>query len=147
MQKTGQDYIKNPCGSSIAGFNLRQGGHSYNETFHYPHERTDGHRHGGWELADRLIDEGKIFFLHNFHSSHGGCPNGFAFPYGSTWACNTCNNDHLDKSWWAIKVMKDGDAWCCVGEEFINLQESDCYAFGDTKKEAIENYGTVMCAA
>lgn len=39
-----------------------------------------------------------------------------------------------------IKVMPDGNAFCCVGEGFINLQESDNYAFGNTFEEAIENF-------
>lgn len=147
MKKSGQDYIKDPCSSSIAGFNCRQGGHSYADTFRYPDERTNADRYGGWDLADRMIEEGKIFYLHNFHKSHGDCPNGFAFPYGCTWVCNTCNSERLDKDWWIIKVEKDGNAWCCVGEDFVNLQESDCYAFGDTKDEAIKNYGDVMCEA
>ena len=142
--KTGQDYIKNPCGSSISGFNLRIYGHSYNDAFRHQPERSDRDRCGGWDLACRLIDEGKIFYRHNFHKSHGGCENGFAFPYGGTWVCNTCDNAHLDKPWWIIKVMKDGNAYCCVGEAFVNLQESECYAFGDTKEEAIKIYGDLM---
>jgi len=146
MKKTGQDYIKNPCGSSISGFNCRQGGHSYVDTFRYPHERTDGAKQGGWNLADDMIKEGKIFYLHNFHKSHGDCPNGFAFPYGGTWVCNSCNNERLDRPWWIIKVQKDGNAWCCHGEDFENLQESDNYAFGDTREESIENYGDLMSA-
>jgi hypothetical protein len=40
----------------------------------------------------------------------------------------------------AVKVIKDGNSFCCVGEGFVNLQESDNYAFGDTFDEAIENY-------
>lgn len=40
----------------------------------------------------------------------------------------------------AIKVMKDGDFFCCIGEGFVNLQESDNYAFGDTFEDAISNY-------
>ena len=39
-----------------------------------------------------------------------------------------------------VKCFRDGSAWCCVGEGFENLQESDNYAFGDTRIEAIENY-------
>lgn len=39
-----------------------------------------------------------------------------------------------------VKVMKDGDSFCCVGERFINLQESNNYAFGDTFEDAIRNY-------
>ena len=39
-----------------------------------------------------------------------------------------------------LKVIPDGNAYCCVGEGFVNLQESDNYAFGDTFEEAIENF-------
>lgn len=37
-------------------------------------------------------------------------------------------------------IFLDGNAYCVVGPEFVNLQESDCYAFGDTREEAIANY-------
>lgn len=40
----------------------------------------------------------------------------------------------------AIKVMKDGDFFCCIGEGFVNLQESENYAFGCTFEDAISNY-------
>ncbi|WP_042372679.1 hypothetical protein [Bacteroides neonati] len=39
-----------------------------------------------------------------------------------------------------LKVIPDGNTYCCVGEGFVNLQESDNYAFGDTFEEAIENF-------
>lgn len=39
-----------------------------------------------------------------------------------------------------IKVMKDGCSFCCIGEGFDNLQESNNYAFGDTFEDAISNY-------
>lgn len=45
---------------------------------------------------------------------------------------------------WRIRVFKDGAAWCCVGEGFKDLQESDNYAFGDTRDEAIAAYGKIM---
>ena len=37
-------------------------------------------------------------------------------------------------------TMPDGDQWICTGEGFINLMESDNYAFGATEEEAIENF-------
>lgn len=46
-----------------------------------------------------------------------------------------------------MKGMKDGNAWCCVGAGFENLQESDNYSFGETRAEAIENYGKLMLSA
>lgn len=37
-------------------------------------------------------------------------------------------------------VVQDGSAWCCYGPGFINLQESDNFAFGDTEEQAIQLY-------
>ena len=38
-------------------------------------------------------------------------------------------------------VFLDGNQYCVVGPEFISIEESDCYAFGATRDEAIANYG------
>ena len=35
-----------------------------------------------------------------------------------------------------VRTFKDGNAWCAVRPDFINLQESDA-GFGDTREEAI----------
>lgn len=139
-----QDILKNSAGSVGAGFNRRISGMSYTTAFQYPHERGDQDMVAGWEKADELIKNGKIFYVHNFHKLE--CPNGHAFLYGGTYACNTCQRDHLDKEWWKVKVMKDGNAWCCVGNGFVGLQESDNYAFGDTRDAAIQSYGELMVA-
>lgn len=128
-------------GSAAVGFNRRVGGETYLDCFRYPHERTDRYLHSGWDLAEKLIDAGKIYFVNNFH--HLDC-NGFAFRYGGTWVCNSCGGSHLDNEKWKIRVFKDGDAWCCVGLGFINLQESTNYAFGHTRDESIENYWKVV---
>ena len=37
-------------------------------------------------------------------------------------------------------IFLDGDQYCVVGPEFVTTEESDCYAFGATKEEAITNY-------
>ncbi len=37
-------------------------------------------------------------------------------------------------------LFLDGDQYCIVGPEFVSTEESDCYAFGATKEEAIANY-------
>jgi hypothetical protein len=34
-------------------------------------------------------------------------------------------------------IFLDGDAYCVVGPEFVILDESDCYAFGETREQAI----------
>lgn len=141
--KTAQDYIQGG-GYALGGFNRRIFGYTYLEAFKYENEQQNGELHAGWDLADSMIEQGKIYFVHNFHRLE--CPNGHAFHYGGSWVCNTCNNSGVDRDWWKIKVAKDGNAWCCVGEGFENLQESDNYAFGDTRDEAILAYGYLMTA-
>ena len=37
-------------------------------------------------------------------------------------------------------IFHDGSAYCVVGPEFVSIEESDCYAFGDTREQAIANY-------
>lgn len=37
-------------------------------------------------------------------------------------------------------VFVDGGQFCVVGPEFVSVEESDCYAFGATREEAIANY-------
>jgi hypothetical protein len=37
-------------------------------------------------------------------------------------------------------IFLDGDQYCVVGPDFVSTEESDCYAFGATKEEAISNY-------
>lgn len=88
-----------------------------------------------------MIQAGEIYSVHPF--PHAAC-TGAAFAFGGTWACNSCNNDHLDKPWWRVRVMPDGDAWCVVGEGFQNLQESSNYAFGDTRQDALSAYAALM---
>jgi hypothetical protein len=38
-------------------------------------------------------------------------------------------------------IFLDGDQYCVVGQDFVSPEESDCYAFGATREEAIANYG------
>lgn len=139
---TGQYIMKDPSSGAISGFNMRIYGHSHSDAFRYPYEWQNASRHGGWDLAEKLIDEGKIYYVHNFHKLK--CPTGHAFPYGGTWVCNTCGNSGLDEEWWKIKVMQDGNEWFCVGLGFTNLQESSNFAFGTTRDAAIEAYGILM---
>ncbi len=100
-----------------------------------------GHRQEGWWLADEMIRKGQIYCTEPF--PHNGC-HGLAFTYGGTWACNQCNRDHIEKPWWNIKVFKDGGQFCVVGEGFTDLQESDNFAFGSTKEEALTAYFAKM---
>jgi hypothetical protein len=92
----------------------------------------------GWSKAQDMILDGKIFYIHNFHTKE--CDRNDSFIYGGFWVCNGCGKKKIDKSWWTIKVVRDGSEFCCIGENFTNIQESDNFAFGKTKKEAIDNY-------
>lgn len=139
--KFSEHFLKYSGGAKGCGFNARILGHSYQETMAgVQWDYAD--RHNGWLLADRLAREGKLYAIHNFHHSHE-CA-GHAFSYGGSFVCNTCGRNKLAKDWWAIKCYQDGNAWCCVGLDFEDLQSSDCYAFGDTRDAAIKNYGDLM---
>ena len=37
-------------------------------------------------------------------------------------------------------IFMDGDGYCVVGPEFVSVEESDCYAYGETREQAIANY-------
>ncbi len=37
-------------------------------------------------------------------------------------------------------IFVDGGQYCVIGTEFVSTEESDCYAFGSTKEEALANY-------
>jgi hypothetical protein len=37
-------------------------------------------------------------------------------------------------------IFLDGAAYCVVGSDFVDLESSDCYAFGETREQAIANY-------
>ena len=133
--KSAQDYLNENVGGRVrGGFNQRIQGCSM-PTGHGQFEELQG-----WSKADEMIKDGKIFYTHTFPHN---CRE-LSFKYGGSDVCNACGNKGLGKPWWNIKVMLDGNAWFCVGEGFKNLQESDNYAFGDTRKEAIDNYYELM---
>mgnify|MGYP001424793778 CR=1 FL=1 len=37
-------------------------------------------------------------------------------------------------------IFLDGNAYCIVGPDFVDLEQSDCYAFGETREQAVANY-------
>ena len=41
-------------------------------------------------------------------------------------------------------IFLDGGSYCVVGPEFVSVEESDCYAFGETREQAIANYAIKM---
>jgi len=133
--KMAQDILTNPMamgGEWCGGFNSRILGDTYSESIGV----GDRERLCGWVSADDMIKEGRLFYRHIFPH---GCGT-HSFSYGGMQVCNSCNRDRLEKPWWAIKVYKDGDAWCVVGLGFEDLQSSDNYAFGGTKDEALSAY-------
>lgn len=126
---------------------MRINGYTDQEANGYPAYRSRS-RWSGWAKADKLIDDGKIFYKHIFNHLAWGqvCNRQFsgAFPYGGTYVCNGCGRSHVDEPWWNVKVYRDGNAWCCIGLGFLDLQTSDNYAFGDTREQALANYEKLM---
>lgn len=97
----------------------------------------------GYDYAKNMAKNEGIAFTHIFKCSldRTSC---YPFSYGGGFVCNSCGRNLLDKDWWKIKVEKDGNAYCCHGLDFQDLQSSNNYAFGDTFEEAISNYEKVM---
>lgn len=125
--------------SMIGGMNIRiEGGTFMDLREHYDH--SDMYPY--FNKADEMINEGRIFFVYPFKCERERCPT--RFQYGGFWACNSCNTHINTPDWWKIKVTKDGNQYCCVGNGFTNLQESDNYAFGETFQIAIDNYRNVI---
>jgi len=96
----------------------------------------------GYQYAEKMAKEDGIAFTKAFKC--GKNTNCYPFEYGGFFVCNSCGKKAVDKDWWKIKVEKDGNAYCCHGLDFVNLQESNNFAFGDTFDEAIKNYGILM---
>lgn len=46
--------------------------------------------------------------------------------------------DEKDYADCGVKFVMDGDQWCCVFEDFVDLAESPS-GFGDTKQDAYED--------
>ena len=41
-------------------------------------------------------------------------------------------------------IFQDGEQYCVVGPDFVSVEESDCYASGDTREQAIANFAAKM---
>ena len=94
-----------------------------------------------YDEIEKMAKENGIAFTKVFKCRESNC---HPFQYGGFFVCNDCGNKGVDKEWWKIQVEKDGNEFCCHGLDFVNLQESENYAFGKTFDEAISNYGTAM---
>ena len=137
--QTAQDLIKTNNSSVAAGFNMFIHGHppiKFTDGYHDAYDRIQG-----YEYAEKMAKEDGIAFTKVFKCGASTC---FPFLYGGFFVCNACGNKGVDKEWWKIQVEKDGNEYCCHGLDFINLQESDNYAFGKTFEIAISNYQKLM---
>lgn len=124
-----------------AGFNQFINGNSSPKRSDYGDKLQWYSETQGYDYAKQMAKEQGIAFTHIFKCEKSGC---FPFSYGGFMVCNSCGNKDVDKEWWKIKVEKDGNEYCCHGLDFVNLQESNNYAFGKTFELAIENYGRLM---
>ena len=139
--KYAQDLIKGSA-SVMGGFNTFISGGQEPKSHEYGDKNEWYARLQGYQYAQQMAKDDGIAFTKPFKC--GGSENCYPFEYGGFFVCNSCGNKSVDKEWWKIKVEKDGNAYCCHGLDFINLQESDNVAFGDTFEEAIGNYGKLM---
>ncbi len=115
--KTAQDYLDHSATAyKRSGFNCRLFGDSRSETTHGATGQVRADTSAGWCIADEMIRSGRIF-----------------------------SEIKTDSGRVQFKCYADGDSYCCVGEGFVNLQESDNYAFGDTWQDAIDAF-VVSCA-
>lgn len=126
-----QDLLLNPSSMYASGFNRALHGEAL------PSVTEDTRVQQGYNHAKELIQDGKVFYVHNFHDLE--CKSK-ATLYGGFWCCDCCGKKGVDRDYWKIRIFKDGSEYCCVGENFVNIQESQNYGFGRTKKEAIESY-------
>lgn len=127
--------------SICAGFNQFINGNSVPKRTDYGSVEQWSLETQGFEYAQNFVKEEGIAFTYVFKCNQSGC---FPFSYGGTFVCNSCNKSDVQKEWWKIQVEKDGNEFCCHGLDFINLQESNNYAFGETFEKAILNYGNLM---
>lgn len=139
--KYAQDLIKTNNANCAAGFNSFINGYSEPKRSDYANNDEWLAKYQGYQYAKKIAKEDGIAFVYAFKCSIKGC---YPFEFGGFFVCNSCGNKNVDKSWWQIQVEKDGNEFCCHGLDFINLQESENYAFGNTFESAIENYHKIM---
>lgn len=126
----------------MGGFNDFINGWSEPKSHEYGDKNEWHARLQGYKYAEKMAKEDGIAFIYPFKC--GKSSECYPFEYGGFFVCNSCGKKSVDKEWWKIKVEKDGNEYCCHGLNFINLQESENYAFGKTFYESIKNYEKVM---
>lgn len=138
--KTAQELIK-ANNNVMAGFNQFIHGTGEPKRSNYGDKSQWYAEQKGYDYAKKMAEKDGIAFTHVFKCKRDKC---YPFSFGGSFVCNNCNNSGVDKEWWKIKVEKDGNEFCCHGLDFVNLQESNNYAFGKTFQEAILNYEKQM---
>ena len=139
--KHAQELIKANT-SVMCGFNTFIDGDNEPKNNEYGDKSEWYARLQGYKYAEKMAKENGIAFTYRFKCEKSS--DCYPFKYGGFFVCNSCGNKNVDKDWWKIKVEKDGNEYCCHGLDFINLQESENFAFGKTFEEAINNYGELM---
>lgn len=139
--KYAQDLIK-ASPSVMAGFNTFINGGESPKHPDYGDKNEWYASLKGYNYARQMSKDEGIAFKHPFKcTTKSKC---HPFSYGGSFVCNHCNKSNVDFDWWNIQVEKDGNEYCCHGLDFVNLQESDNYAFGKTYEDAIKKYGILM---
>ena len=143
--KTAQELIKTRNSNVIVGFNQFIYGKGEPKRSDYGDKSQWYSEQQGYDYAKKMAKDDGIAFTHIFkcESDKNNC---YPFSFGGSIVCNSCNRIGVDKSWWKIKVEKDGNDFCCHGLDFVNLQESENYAFGNTFEDSILMYEKVMLA-
>ena len=138
---TAQDLLTESSRNCWGGFNTFIDGGKEPRHTDYGDRREYNAQYQGYQFARKMAEKDGICFTHPFKCGSDRC---HPFMYGGFFVCNGCNNSGVDKDWWKIQVEKDGNEFCCHGLDFVNLQESNNYAFGNTFSKSIENYGMQM---
>ncbi len=141
--KYAQDLIKTSSANVRSGFNQFVNGTGYPQRGYYGDKNQWWEECQGYDYAQKMAILNGISFTKVFkcENDNNHC---HPFSYGGNFVCNSCGRNNLKKEWWEIKVEKDGSSYCCHGLDFVNLQESNNYAFGDTFEESINNYEKLM---
>lgn len=107
-----------------------------NNTFYKPFQNENGWTYGEhFQRSTYKWDTGHLL---------GPCPNcgSPCYEYGGSWRCpglNCYGDGGTFPSWWntGIQVKQDGSMWIAHYPDFINLQESEEFAFAETPGEAV----------
>jgi len=133
--KSAQSILEDIYGDNVTGFMIGGFNH-FLEGYHQSDFDIRTQSVATRDLAIKLINDGSIFYVEPFKCKCGSS----RYTYGGKWACDDCYNAITTPDWWRVMVEADGNMFICKGNGFVNLQESNNYAYGSTRKEAKDNY-------